>query len=150
MTTHINRLPEYYEQKYKQKYEDLDWNWVKELSTRRMLVIDDETHIIDAYRRVLSKEGFDVLTASNAMQANELLAHEKIDIILLDINMPEVDGTVLFDLIRTFHSKVKVVVASVYSIDEQKERIKDADAYFDKSDGKDVLLGIISSLQESL
>ncbi len=34
----------------------------------------------------------DVLTASNAMEANEILKQEKIDIILLDINMPEVDG----------------------------------------------------------
>jgi len=92
MRTHLYRLPEHYEQKYKEKYDNLDWNWIKELSTRRrMLVIDDETHITDAYRRVFSKDGLDVLTASNAIQANDLLAHEKVDIVLLDINMPEVD-----------------------------------------------------------
>jgi hypothetical protein len=38
------------------------------------------------------------------------------------------------------------VVSSVYPIEEQKERIKDADAYFDKSDGQDVLLGMVSAL----
>jgi CheY-like chemotaxis protein len=147
MRTHLYRLPEHYEQKYKEKYDNLDWNWIKELSLkRRMLVIDDETHITDAYRRVFSRDGLDVLTASNAMQANDLLAHEKVDIVLLDINMPEVDGAVFFELIRTFHQNIKVVVSSVYPVDEQKERIKDADAYFDKSDGKDVLRGIISSL----
>ena len=151
MRTHMERMPEFYEQKFKQKYEDLDWDWLKELSTkRRILVIDDEAYIVDAYRRVFSKDGFDVLTASNAMQAHELLAREKIDIVLLDINMPEVDGSTLFELIRTFHKNIKVVVSSVYPIDEQKEKIKDADAYFDKSDGKESLLGIISSLQESL
>ncbi len=149
MRTHIERLPEYYEKKYKQRFEDLDWDWVKEMSTRRrLLVIDDETHITDAYQRIFSKEGFEVLTASNAMEANEILAWGKIDIVLLDINMPEVDGTDLFELIRAFYKNIKVVVSSVYPIDEQRERVKDADAYFDKSDGKDALLQIISSLSE--
>jgi DNA-binding NarL/FixJ family response regulator len=87
-----------------------------------------------------------VITASNATQANDLLVRNKFDIVLLDIKMAEVDGSVLFGIIRTFHKKVKIVVSSVYSIDEQKERIQDADAYFDKSDGKDVLLGLIFSL----
>ena len=68
------------------------------------------------------------------------------DIVLLDINMPEVDGAILFELIRAFHKNVKVIVSSVYHIDEQKEKIKDADGYFDKSDGKDVLISLVSSL----
>jgi len=149
MGNHVDRLPEYYEQKYKQKYENLDWSWVKDLSVRRILVIDDETHILDAYRRVFSKDGFDVLTASNAVRANELLVRERIDIVLLDINMPEVDGAVFFELVRTFHKNIKVVISSVYPIDEQKEMVKDADAYFDKSDGKDVLRRIVASFFDS-
>ncbi|MEI7999433.1 MAG: hypothetical protein WCH62_08015, partial [Candidatus Omnitrophota bacterium] len=42
-------------------------------------------------------------------------------------------------------NEAKVVVSSVYPVDEQKERIIDADAYFDKSDGINVLLQTISS-----
>jgi DNA-binding NarL/FixJ family response regulator len=87
-----------------------------------------------------------VLTAPNAMEANELLVREKVDVVFLDIKMAEVEGDVLFELLRTFHHSVKVVVSSVYPIEEQKERIKDADAYFDKSDGQDVLLGMVSAL----
>lgn len=147
MRTHIDRLPEFYEQKYKQKYEGLDWDWIKALLTRRrVLVIDDELNIRNAYSRVLFNNGFDVLTASNATDANEILKREKVDIILLDINMPEVDGTVLIELIRSFHKNIKVIVSSVYPIDEQKEMIQDADAYFDKSVGIDVLMEIVSSL----
>lgn len=140
--THVDRLPEYYQQ----KNEDLLWDEINQISTQRLLVIDDEAHIRDAYNRLFRHYGFDVLTASNATQANELLVQNKIDIVLLDIKMAEVDGSVLFGLIRTFHRNIKVVVSSVYSVDEQKERIEGADAYFDKSDGKDVLLGIIASL----
>jgi DNA-binding NtrC family response regulator len=142
--THVERLPEYYQQKNK----DLLWDEMNQVSTQRLLVIDDEAHIRDAYNRLFRHYGFDVLTASNATQANELLVQNKIDIVLLDIKMAEVDGSVLFGLIRTFHKNIKVVISSVYSIDEQKERIEEADAYFDKSDGKDVLLGIIASLSD--
>jgi DNA-binding NtrC family response regulator len=140
--THVGRLPEYYQQKNK----DLLWDEINQISTQRILVIDDEAHIRDAYRRLFWHYGFEVLTASNATQANELLVQSKFDIVLLDIKMAEVDGSVLYGLIRTFHKNVKVVVSSVYSVDEQKERIEGADAYFDKSDGKNVLLGIIASL----
>ena len=141
--THIDRLPEFYEQ----KYEDLDWDWIKALLVRKkVLVIDDEVNIRDTYSRILFNNGFDVLTASNAMDANEILKRERIDIILLDINMPEVDGAVLIELIRSFHKNIKVIVSSVYPIDEQKEKIQDADAYFDKSVGIDVLMEIVSSL----
>jgi DNA-binding NtrC family response regulator len=147
MRTHIDRLPEYYEQKYKQKFEDLDWDWIKVISAKkRLLVIDDEPNFRNAYSRIFFNDGFEVLSAANATDANDILVKEKIDIVLLDINMAEVDGSVLFDVMKTFHRDVKVVVSSVYPIDEQKERIRSADAYFDKSDGKDVLLGIISTL----
>jgi DNA-binding NtrC family response regulator len=139
---HIVRLPEYYQQDKNLLY----WDEINQISTLRLLVIDDEDRIRDAYRRLFWHYGFEVLTASNATEANDLLVRNKFDIVLLDIKMAEVDGSVLFGIIRTFHSKVKVVVSSVYSVDEQKERIKDADAYFDKSDGKDVLLELIISL----
>ncbi len=59
MRTHIDRLPEFYEQKYRQKYEDLDWDWLKAILTRkRVLVIDDESNIRNAYSRILLNNGF--------------------------------------------------------------------------------------------
>ncbi len=124
----------------------MNWDGANQISTQRLLVIDDEALIRDTYRRLFWHYGFEVFTASNATQANELLVKNKFDIVLLDINMAEVDGSIFFGLIRTFHKNIKVVISSVYSIDEQKERIEGADAYFDKSDGKDALLGIIASL----
>ena len=146
MRTHIERLPEFYEQKYKEEYENLNWDWLKGLTARkRLLVIDDEPRFRYAYSLILLNEGFEVFTAANATDANDILVKERIHIVLLDINMAEVDGTILFEVMKSFHQNVKVVVSSVYPIDEQKERIKVADAYFDKSHGKEALLEIISS-----
>jgi DNA-binding NtrC family response regulator len=98
----------------------------------------------------LLNEGFEVFTASNAIDANDILVKERIHIVLLDINMAEVDGSILFEVMKTFHQHVKVVVSSVYPVDEQRERIKTADAYFDKSHGKGAFLEIISSLLKDL
>ena len=44
------------------------------------------------------------------------------------------------------HQQVKVIVTSVYPLEEQRERIRNADAYFDKSDSHDVLLKLVSNL----
>lgn len=62
------------------------------------------------------------------------------DLILLDIKMPEVDGPALFEVIQLFHKKAKVIVTSVYPLDEQKRIIAEATDYYDKSQGLDKLI----------
>jgi CheY-like chemotaxis protein len=116
---------------------------------RRLLVVDDESSIRNMYYRIFTRRGFQVLTASNAMEAKDMLVREHIDILFLDIKMAEVEGDTLFELVRTFHQDVKIVVSSVYPLEEQKERIKGADAYFDKSDSQDALFKTVSSLMRT-
>ncbi|MDE2221437.1 MAG: response regulator, partial [Candidatus Omnitrophica bacterium] len=86
-----------------------------------------------------------VVAVGDAMEASSLLVRERFDIVLLDINMDEVDGATLFEVVRFFHKDIKIIISSVYSINEQQARIKDADGYFDKSDDKEVLLSLVSS-----
>jgi DNA-binding NtrC family response regulator len=139
--TYIDRVFEYYQDKDDQLRFPFDG-----AGLRSLMVVDDEENIRNMYRRIFIRRGFDVLTASNAMEAKDLLVHNHVDIIFLDIKMAEVEGDILFELIRAFHPHVKVVVSSVYPLEEQRERIKDADAYFDKSDSQDALLQIVSTL----
>ena len=111
-----------------------------------LLIVDDEVNITNTYRRVFERQGFDVLTAFGAMEAMELMLKEQVDIVVMDINMPQVDGVALFGAIKHLRKNVRVLVSSVYSIDEQKERIKEADGYFDKSDSNDVLVDMVTGL----
>ncbi len=69
-----------------------------------------------------------------------MLLTNQVDLILLDINMLEVDGTVLFEVVHLFCQKAKVIVTSVYPIDDQKRRIKEAEDYYDKSDSLQILI----------
>ena len=107
---------------------------------RKVLIVDNEERIRKIYRNLLISENFETLEASNVNEANEILKQEDITLILLDIKMPKVNGSVLFETARSFHNKTKVIVTSVYSIDEQKCMIPNADAYYDKSQGTGVLL----------
>ncbi len=58
---------------------------------RKIVLIDDEQMILDLYSRGLAKE-FEVLTANNGKEGLDLIEHERPDLALVDIRMPEMDG----------------------------------------------------------
>jgi DNA-binding response OmpR family regulator len=112
---------------------------------KTILVVDDNDRIRSIYKKVLSKEGFRVLESSSADEANDIFLVYKVDLILLDINMPSVDGMVFHLVTQMFHPDVKVIVASVYPVEDQKLMIKGAVDYFDKSEGLKALIHKVKS-----
>jgi len=68
--------------------------------TKNLLVVEDETVISAICHRVLSKEGFNVILAGDGRKAIKLLAENKIDLCLLDIRTPGIDGLELYEHIR--------------------------------------------------
>ncbi len=114
---------------------------------KKILIIDDEEKIRKAYGLILRAEGFDVLEAQNASQGTfKMICADHIDLVLLDINMPEVDGIEMRDVINEYDPHFKIIVSSVYPLDEQKLVIPGADDYFDKAHGIDVLIKKVKSL----
>jgi DNA-binding response OmpR family regulator len=83
----------------------------------RILVVDDQQEILELSSTVLSRAGYRVSTALSGVEALRLLARESADLILLDINMPEMDGWETLRLIRADDelSRVAVVMFSVKS-----------------------------------
>jgi len=112
---------------------------------KTILVVDDNERIRSMYGKVFSREGFRVLESGSADEANELLLTEKVDLMLLDINMPAVDGTVFHVVTEMFHPDIKVIIASVYPLEDQKLLIKGATDYFDKSEGLKTLVHKVKS-----
>lgn len=113
---------------------------------KRILIIDDERRIGESYTRLLSEEGFEVRHALNAQGATNLLIREHFDLVLLDINMPEVSGKVMYEVIREYDRNMKVIVSSVYPIEEQIQNILGASAYHNKSQGVDLLVAKIKEV----
>ena len=82
-----------------------------------ILLVDDEQMIRDLCSRILTKSGYNVVTASNGKEALKLYREqrEKISLVILDLIMPEMGGKQCLDGLLTLDPDVKVVIASGYS-----------------------------------
>ena len=60
--------------------------------TRRILIVDDEPHMIRLAELSLRKGAFEIFTARNGLEALTLAVQEKPDLIIMDVQMPELDG----------------------------------------------------------
>lgn len=79
----------------------------------RILIIEDEEVLADSLQDILTGEGHQVRTARNGLDALDMLARERPDLVLLDLMLPLVDGlTVLKTLRRDTPSSAVVVVTS--------------------------------------
>ena len=59
---------------------------------QKILVVDDELEIVKVVRAYLEQSGFRVITASDGQQALAVFRHEKPDLVVLDLNLPKLDG----------------------------------------------------------
>lgn len=66
----------------------------------RALVVDDERDVAELITEILKKEGFDVDVAHSGTEAVEMLRGNRYDLLLSDLNMPELDGRGLYKVIR--------------------------------------------------
>lgn len=87
--------------------------------TETVLLVDDEELIVALGRRILSRGGYTVLTSTRAREALEIYRAKKgdIDLVIIDLIMPELGGKELFEELLKIDPEVKVVVASGYSAD---------------------------------
>ena len=69
----------------------------------KLLVVDDEVGIRELLSEILEDEGHDVLTAEDAGQARKLIEENPLDLILLDIWMPDTDGVTLLRELSSQH-----------------------------------------------
>lgn len=66
-----------------------------------VLVVDDDPNILNMHRRMVENSGKMVVTARNGREAMEVVSHNKPDLILLDLMMPEMDGFQVLDALRS-------------------------------------------------
>ena len=85
----------------------------------RVLICDDQPDIVNALKIYLKPEGYDLLTAQNGKEALELVRSQQVDLILMDIMMPLMDGIVATDKIREF-SNVPIIMLTAKSEDADK------------------------------
>ena len=75
---------------------------------KRILVVDDDEMNLTRTRIIL-KKNYDVLLASSGMEALHILKTRKIDLVLLDIEMPKMNGFVTFQRMKEFVDEIPVI-----------------------------------------
>jgi DNA-binding NtrC family response regulator len=118
---------------------------------KKILIVDDESRIRRVYRLLLASCGYKTFEAANAIEAKEILLQEKIDLVLLDIYMPDVNGPELYEVMQLFHRDVKTIICSAFPVSTQSHLIKKATAYYDKTRSIEELFFLINdALNEEL
>ena len=90
-----------------------------------VLLIDDEEMILDVGSNMLEGLGYRVMMATGGKQGLEVYEQNKdaIDIVIIDMIMPEIGGKETFDSMLKINPSVKVLLSSGYSLDGQAEEI---------------------------
>lgn len=118
--------------------------------TKTILVVDDEKDIRDLIAYNLSKEGFEVITASDGKEALEKLARNKVQLVVLDIMMPGMDGYEVCRVIRAQESTAKLPVLFLTARSAEVDQIigleLGADDYIQKPVSPRVLVARVKSI----
>lgn len=92
--------------------------------TYRILCVDDEDFNLDMYETLLAAQGHDVVTALDGRSALELLAQKNIDLVLLDINMPVMNGYEVCQRIKSDPQTKHIPVIMITSMDSRDTKLK--------------------------
>ncbi len=122
----------------------------EELRGVKVLVIDDSKTIRRSAENLLTKEGYDVITATDGFDALAKIADARPEIIFVDIMMPRLDGYQTCALIKNnseFKTTPVVMLSSKDGLfDKAKGRIVGSDQYITKPFSREELLGTIRTL----
>ncbi len=88
--------------------------------SQKILVVDDELDIVKVVRAYLEQSGFHVITASDGQQALAMFRHERPDLIVLDLNLPKLNG---LDVCRTIRRESNVPIIILTARVEEADRL---------------------------
>ena len=79
-----------------------------------VLFVDDEKMVLEVGSLMLQKLGYSVLTASNGNEAIEIIKNNKIALVILDMQMPDMNGFEIYSKLKNINPNVKILLASGY------------------------------------
>lgn len=112
----------------------------------KILLIDDDVNLGKVIGHQLKQRNYDVVTFSDGKAALSSFASENFDIVITDIQMPEISGIEILKKIRTYNSETVVIMITAYSsVDNAIEACRlGADDYISKPFGQEQLLFTIA------
>ena len=93
---------------------------IDSMTKKRVLVVDDEPEVTYALQAYFLGKGFEMLTALDGVQAMRFLRQHEIDLVLLDMKMPGVNGVEVLKFVHAQSPATKVIVVTAYDIQFQE------------------------------
>jgi DNA-binding response OmpR family regulator len=86
--------------------------------------VDDSEETLEVVQIILTKSGYQILTASSGKQAVEVCSNEQPDLVLMDINMPDLDGFASIQLMRSSGYNNPVIMLTASENEEDRAKAK--------------------------
>jgi two-component system KDP operon response regulator KdpE len=120
-----------------------------DLEPSRILIVEDEPGMVRYLRFGLAREGFAVQTAMNGRAAREAVERDEVDLVILDLVLPDIDGIELIKLWRATRAPIPIIVLSNRTQERQMVEALElgADDYMTKPFGMAELIARIRTTQ---
>ena len=101
----------------------------KEMEAEKILVVDDNKEIVYSISELLKYEGYEILKAYDGMEALDIMERENVDLILLDVMMPRMDG---WQVCREVRQSSKVPIIMLTARSEERDELQGFDLGVDE------------------
>lgn len=81
----------------------------------KILIVDDDKSVCESLKRILEGQEFSVFTAENGKEGKEILSKKEINVILLDIRLPDVDGIELLSEFKDLYPNIEIILITAYA-----------------------------------
>lgn len=99
---------------------------VPQPTVKHILIVEDDKDYRDVLTELLEEEGFKVLNAENGQLAMDLLKNTDVDLVLLDLLMPQMDGVTFYNHMRsTLKKNIPVIMLTNFATTVRPEGISD-------------------------
>jgi two-component system response regulator AtoC len=121
------------------------------MSERRIAIVDDDDAMVETLCDVLELHGWETRRASNGEEAVEVVTSGEVDVVLMDIRMPKMNGVEALKMIKRLRPSARVVL---FTASAAQELLADAERYgaervLRKPVDAHELLAVLEGLQET-
>jgi DNA-binding response OmpR family regulator len=117
-----------------------------ETMSKQVLVVDDDSSIRESLKKVLLETGYGVALAANGTEAESELEKQQIDLLILDLNMPERDGWDVLERVNSNHPLLPVMMITGLIDQLDSTNIPGVSALLEKPIDVSVLLATMEDL----
>jgi CheY-like chemotaxis protein len=93
---------------------------------KTVLLVDDHNYSLIVLRKMIEKSGINVISVQNGLEAVKVCQEQSLDLVLMDIKMPVMDGYKAMKQIKRIKPEMKIIAETAYALFGDRSKILDA------------------------